>query len=375
MKGLQLAKHFYFDCVKQLITDHLPELKEKYAAGLIGYGSDVLGNDDEMSRDHEWGPRLLLFLDKELHSKYADKADKIFNEFLPPSFEGFSTRFKEAAECGTEMSTDTSGFHHITITTPERFLELTLGFDSVPETDLDWLLISEQRLLEFTRGEIFEDFTGELSRLREQFSYFPDDVWKYRMAFLLESLPWSSDLISLCGARGDHLSVQINLAKTVEKMMKLCFLLNKKYCPLYPKWLHREFKKLPELSTDVEPFLSNAFQQSDHALMIEQLNKAYDLIVGFMTEEDLCRVSSAESLRFRGFAKYDFPRAAREILGTIQGDLSNLTVDYVIDGIPAGAVDQWLIHEDMLMSAPHRAAAKGIYCAKAVKRDRIGDWV
>jgi len=52
------------------------------------------------------------------------------------------------------------GHHHIVITTPERFLELTIGFDSVPKIDFDWPLISEQRLLEFKRGEIFVDFTG-----------------------------------------------------------------------------------------------------------------------------------------------------------------------------------------------------------------------
>ncbi len=91
MNGLQLARQFYFDCVQQVIAERLPELNDRYAAGLIGYGSDVLGNDDELSTDHEWGPRLHIFIDKDLHRKHASRMDKVFNEFLPASFEGFPT--------------------------------------------------------------------------------------------------------------------------------------------------------------------------------------------------------------------------------------------------------------------------------------------
>jgi hypothetical protein len=54
MNGLQLARQFYFDCVQQIITERLPELNDRCAAGLLGYGSDVPANDDELLRDHEW---------------------------------------------------------------------------------------------------------------------------------------------------------------------------------------------------------------------------------------------------------------------------------------------------------------------------------
>ena len=372
MTGLQLARQFYFECVQQIIADRLPELKDRYSAGLIGYGSDVLANDDELSKDHEWGPRLHIFIDKDLHRKYAGKINKVFNEFLPASFEGFPTRFK-LTDVGDVMTTEQDGYHHIVITTPERFLELTIGFNSVPKTDFDWLLISEQRLLEFTRGEIFVDFTGVISRLRKDLRYFPDDVWKYRLAFLLESIPWEDNLISLCGYRNDLLSMHINLGKTIERIMKLCFLLNKKYCPLYPKWLHREFKKLPELSGDIEPYLHKAFKEVDYDSKIRQVNKAYDIIVEFMSSRRLCNFYPAESFHFRGNAKYDFQKSAKEILNKIEGYLKKITINWPVNGIPLGAVDQWINNEDFIISAVHLASAKNMYFAKGKNRDQIGD--
>jgi hypothetical protein len=65
IKGLELNKGFYIDVVKQLLDKKYPDLI--YSAALLGYGSDVLGYDTEISMDHNWGPRLQLFIaDKDL---------------------------------------------------------------------------------------------------------------------------------------------------------------------------------------------------------------------------------------------------------------------------------------------------------------------
>ena len=55
IKGMELCEKFFDDCAKTIIEDNFPDLK--YSAGLIGYGSDVLGYDDIVSTDHMWGPR------------------------------------------------------------------------------------------------------------------------------------------------------------------------------------------------------------------------------------------------------------------------------------------------------------------------------
>ena len=49
-----------YDAVQPMLGEHLPNLN--YSAGLIGGGSEVLGFDSEISTDHDWGPRVMLFV-------------------------------------------------------------------------------------------------------------------------------------------------------------------------------------------------------------------------------------------------------------------------------------------------------------------------
>jgi hypothetical protein len=86
MKGLELCELFYFEVVKKLIEKYFPELRGRFSAGLIGYGLDVLGNDDELSRDHEWGPRCHIWLEEEDYKNYAEQIDSMLKGRLPIEF-------------------------------------------------------------------------------------------------------------------------------------------------------------------------------------------------------------------------------------------------------------------------------------------------
>ncbi|UCD08223.1 MAG: DUF4037 domain-containing protein [Dehalococcoidales bacterium] len=367
MKGLDLSRKYYFECVKPIILDNLPEIENNYAAALIGYGSDVIGNDDEISRDHEWGPRCHIFLSEMMYEKYASKLDKIFNEKLPYDFEGFSTRFTFAEHWGSIPSKDDTGYHHVVITIPQRFLELTIGIPGVPESDLDWLAVSEQRLLEFTSGEVFEDFTGELTSLREQLGYFPEDVWRYRIAYSLSDIGCDDDLISLCGQRGDFISMHLNAARTVEKIMRLVFLLNRRYAPLYPKWLNRNFKKLPKIASDIEKYLLTMLEEKEYRPKMEALKQIYEKLLTFMENRNLCKKHPAVFQRDFSGIDYDIQTSAKDVLSIIRGDLKEI----LLGGISLGAVDQWMFNQDVLISAEHMKSLLSIYKAEPLKRNKL----
>ncbi len=88
--GLQLSELFYNEIVKKILTADFSELK--YSAGLIGAGSEVLGFDTEQSTDHDWEPRVMIFLkDKDL--KLKKEISSSLTKKLPTIFHGYATSF------------------------------------------------------------------------------------------------------------------------------------------------------------------------------------------------------------------------------------------------------------------------------------------
>src|SRR5688572_18525054 len=91
--GLKLSRLFFEQAVRPIIQRTAPDLK--YAAALIGSGSEVLGFDDEMSADHHWGPRVMLFVHPDDLESAKEKIDQALREQLPTEFHGHPTNFSD----------------------------------------------------------------------------------------------------------------------------------------------------------------------------------------------------------------------------------------------------------------------------------------
>ena len=67
--GLSLSSAFFHGLVAPIIEGGFPDLR--FSAALIGSGSEVLGYDTEMSSDHHWGPRVMIFLTPGDHARHC----------------------------------------------------------------------------------------------------------------------------------------------------------------------------------------------------------------------------------------------------------------------------------------------------------------
>lgn len=125
-----------------------PQLTGKtHSAGLLGWGSDVLGFDTSRSTDHGWGPRVLVFTED------GDAPELV----LPETFRGWPVRFGWDA---------VPIQHHVTVHRPSEWFAERLGVDPIGELSIvDWLMMPWQRTLEITEGVVFHDGLEVLGRV------------------------------------------------------------------------------------------------------------------------------------------------------------------------------------------------------------------
>lgn len=281
IKGIDLSRTFYQEAVKPILDTQMPDLM--YSAALMGNGSEVLGYDTEMSTDHHWGPRVMLFLSEDDIATYSESISHILSENLPYTFRGYSTHFGDPqhgdGDNGTqllEMITEGSINHRVQIVTIDDFMQEHLGLGSQHVmTPVDWLSIPQQKLLTFTAGEVFHDALG-LHAVREQFIDYPHDVWLYLLACGWSRIGQDEHLAPRAGHVDDELGSALMAGRLVRSIMQLCFLMEKRYAP-YPKWFGTAFSEL-NCGAQLTPILRRVQTGETYRQREEHLVEAYTLL-------------------------------------------------------------------------------------------------
>ncbi|MGC1376135.1 MAG: DUF4037 domain-containing protein [Anaerolineales bacterium] len=276
--GLELSRRFYLELVYPLLDEHFPGLA--HAAALIGYGSEVLGFDTEMSMDHAWCPRVLLFL-REQDASLAGPIKSMLGRALPREFLGFplDTVAVEGEPGVFWMKPDGEGpvDHKVVPVTLRAFIQETLDWDMAqPLTPVDWLSISSQLLATITAGAVHFDNVGELTALRAQLAWYPRDVWLYLLACGWARIGQEQHLMPRAGFVGDELGSALIGARLARDVMALCFLMEKRYAP-YPKWFGSAFRKLA-CATQMSPRLERAQAAKTWQEREAALSEAYMLL-------------------------------------------------------------------------------------------------
>lgn len=277
LNGLDLSEAFFNELVKPLLQQHFPEIK--YSAALIGSGSEVLGYDNEMSSDHHWGPRVMLFVSNDNLPKYKPAIAQMLTDNLPRRFRNFPTSFTDPHQHGVQLldySLKGEINHRAEVLTVHDFVLDYLGFEITNRpTNADWLTFPEQKLLTLTAGRVFHDQLN-LELVRTRFNYYPQDIWLYQLASQWSRIEQDEHLMGRAGIVGDNIGSAIIAARLVRDIMRLCFIMEKRYAP-YAKWFGTAFKELP-LSSELEPHLLSALTASDWKGREKHLSPAYEII-------------------------------------------------------------------------------------------------
>ncbi|HEU4785505.1 MAG TPA: DUF4037 domain-containing protein [Ktedonobacterales bacterium] len=354
MPGLELNRLFYLEVIQPLLAARFPEVG--YSAGLLGYGSDVLGYDTEISTDHEWGPRLLIFLDDEEYSALQHAIGETFTREAPPRFRGHSTNFSDpiGGDAGVrllEPGKPGQINHHIAVMTVADFLEWELGVRSLDSlTARDWLTFPEQKLLEVTEGAVYHDGLGQLEPLRQRLSYYPHDVWVYRLAAQWQLISQEEAFVGRCGDVGDDVGSRIVAARLVRDVMRICFLLERRYAP-YSKWFGTAFSRLA-CAGQLGPHLTASLAASTWQEREAQLADAYEAVAQLQNALALTDTLDPTPRRYhdRPYRVIHAERFANALAAAIQDEELRRIIDTV--GL-VGAVDQFADSTDILSHAGH----------------------
>ena len=236
MNGLELSRSYFEEYGRPLLRQQYPYFEEHIAAGLAGMGSECFGFDDEISRDHDWGPAFCLWLDRRTFDAIGKELQASLAG-LPRTFAGFTGR-QESHWGGGRTGVFEIG----------QFYRQFIGYDHVPADWREWRVIPESNLATATNGRVFIDPVGEFSAFREKLKqYYPEDIRLKKMACRCMIMAQSGQYNFMrCVRRGEYVAAQCAETEFINTAVSLVFLLNKQYKPFY-KWMHRALRELPRL--------------------------------------------------------------------------------------------------------------------------------
>jgi len=345
-RGAELARAFFSDVVEPLLIQTVPGLP--YAAGRLGSGSDVLGLDDAMSRDHDWGCRLTLLVDEDDRDQVA-RIDRMLEERLPDRFGEFPVRFP--------VTWDSSVTHKVHVATVAGFAASRLGVDPTGGLSvLDWLSLTGQSVLEMTAGPVFIDQTQTLASVRAMLAWYPPDVERYVLAAGWQRVGQELPMVGRTAEAGDELGSRLLSAGLAADLVWLAFGLSRRWAP-YAKWRGTVFRSLPvaaRLGPLLAPLLDAAaapgWREREDALAA-----GCELLLDVQRERGLPAPGSAVTPFF--------DRPYRTLDEAVPRALLDGITDPEVARLPPmiGSLEQWIDSTDVLSSPGRRAALRAVY--------------
>lgn len=231
-KGMELAREYYEQVGKPMLLERFPGYFEQMTIGLVGEGSDCFGFDDEVSRDHDYGPGFCIWITDALYDKIGRELEEAYAS-LPVIYKGI-----------VRMNT-VQGKGRVGVFKIGDFYKKLLGIGVIPDSVDEWAKVEEYQLATAVNGAVFKDAPNGFSIIREKLSaYYPDEFWKGKVAkeavHISQSGQYNYGRMML---RGEAVTGEIAIGEFIKHVMAMVYLLNRTYAPYY-KWMHRGMKEL-----------------------------------------------------------------------------------------------------------------------------------
>lgn len=323
MNGLELSRRYFYQAALPLLQSHFPAIASRCAAGLcaggldVGAGSEIYGFDDNLSQDHNWGPRFFLFLSQPDYDQSVGNVRKALSAMLSPTFEGLTIQ---------PTSMQAMHFH---VTTPVDNALAALDVDALPGDDLSWYCIPEHRLCEYAAGLIYYD-PMELMGFRDALlRCYPDSVRRKRLAGAFFMMHTAGNAIR-CAKRGEVNACRSYLDMAITSAIRAVFLLHGRFTP-HVKWRLRSLAGIPDISSQwiaCVQRLSLSIPQELPALL-EEINALLAYPGELLQNSGM--IASTPLWIDSEFLSFNCYGLSKALEATIQGDLADRPLAVALD--------------------------------------------
>ncbi len=340
--GAGVSRRFWAGAVAPVLAREFPRLR--YAAARRGPGSDVLGLDDTMSRDHDWGCRLTLLVDAADAAVVPVVRDRL-EEQLPSSWQGRPVRFA--------TTWDSRVVHRTEVATVGDFTRSRLGADPLGGLSaVDWLMLTGQTVLEVTAGPVFTDRTIELGRVREVLRWYPDEVDRYVLAAGWLQVSYRLPMHGRAGDRGDSAGSRVIAGAIASDLMRLALLAHRRWAP-YEKWLGTMVRALPD-----GPSLASALETATNAARWPEREEAMAAAAGRILDVQRDRGVPVPQLAFTQFWDRPYRHVDPSVIAGLRAGIEGSELVRLPDEV--GSIEQW-VRDVELLARPARSAVAAAY--------------
>ncbi len=276
--GMELSLMCFAQFSVTTLCRNFPDYIDRIAAGLVGEGSECYGFDDEISRDHDFGPFFCIWLSAVDFDKIGARLQSDYHRLT----NSFDTRIEN-----TNLS-ERRGVFEI-----GSFYKRYIGLDRPPASLREWRAIPEVNLSVVTNGKVFLDTLGEFTKFRNELkSFYPEDVRLKKLAARCAIMAQAGQYnYQRSVKRSEYVAAQQALAAFTDAAVSAVFLLNKEYKPFY-KWMHRALKSLPILGIELYGRLLELSRDNAVNSKVQMIEEICQLVAKETAKQGISRCSS-----------------------------------------------------------------------------------
>ncbi len=312
MQGLEISRQFYLQHGSPMLETEFGDVLDRIAVGLAGEGSECLGFDDEISRDHDFDPGFCLWITQADEQDFGFRLERAYAR-LPRTFLGLRRGLISPV-----------GGNRRGVMTIDRFYTRFLGAPTAPDTIGRWLDTPPASLLAACSGQVFHDPLGEFSAVRGiLLAGYPEDIRRKKLAAHVLLMAQAGQYnFPRCLTRGESGAAQLAVFEFVRHAVSAIYLLNNRFEPFY-KWTYRGMAQLPVLG-----HLADALQE---LTLMDNSPKNACVKQGMIEDIAVLMIVEFQEQRLTQAGCGDLEKHAHSVQDSIRdADLRNM---HILDGI------------------------------------------